>query len=205
MGWTEYTVSAASAVVDPASVAKNSGRQIDWDAVPESYRATAKTIKANGAALAAATSITVDALTVALPKGTVLVFGVGEFAKLTAAAAVGATSITVEALVSGIEDNDEAIYAGTGAKTIKAFTAMTDTGSGKIAPTASQGGSPEMVLQTPAVEGDRSAAKTGYGCYARGVFYENLMADYSNASWSTFKTALEALGFQFETYEDDMA
>lgn len=211
-GWTKYTVSAAGAIVDPASVAKNSGRQIDWDSVPESYRATAITVKAAAAALAAATSITVDALPGTLPKGAVLVFGTGEFAKLTAKALAGATSIAVEALVNGIEDDDEAIYAGSGAKTIKGFTAMVELTSGKIVPRAVRPAAEttSSLLATPAVEGDRSAALTGYGCYVGGVFYENLLPDASGDPAvlpSDYKTELAANGcrFVFEQHNDDMA
>jgi hypothetical protein len=68
-------------------------------------------VKANGAAAAAAESITVDALTGPIPAGTNLYFGSGEFARLTEDAATGDTSIAVEALVAGIEDNDEARYS----------------------------------------------------------------------------------------------
>lgn len=75
------------------------------------------TVTANGAASAAATSITVDALPGAIPADTILNFtGTGEFAKVTANAAAGATTLAVEALDAGIEDNDTATYIPSGAK-----------------------------------------------------------------------------------------
>lgn len=73
-------------------------------------------VTANGAAAQNATSMTVDALSGAIPSGTILYFGSGEFARLTAAAAAGATTLAVEALVNGIEDDDAATYAGTSGK-----------------------------------------------------------------------------------------
>lgn len=75
------------------------------------------TVTANGAAAAAATSITVDALPAAIPAGTLLDFtGTGEYARVTTAAAAGATTLAVDALDAGIEDNDTATYVPTGAK-----------------------------------------------------------------------------------------
>lgn len=72
-------------------------------------------VKLNGAAAADDTSITVDALSGAVPSGTLLHFGQSkEFARTTANAAAGATTIAVEALPSALEDNDEARYGGVG-------------------------------------------------------------------------------------------
>lgn len=68
-------------------------------------------VQLSAAALADAVSISVDALSAAVPAGTLLHFGESkEFARVTAAAAAGATSITVEALPAALEDNDVAYY-----------------------------------------------------------------------------------------------
>lgn len=75
---------------------------------------TAVVVQLNGAASAAAVSITVDALPGAIPSGTLLYFGqTGEYARTTSAAAAGATTIAVEALPAALEDNDTATYSGT--------------------------------------------------------------------------------------------
>lgn len=79
------------------------------------------TVGAAGA-LAAATSVPVDALTGAVPSGTVLSFGTNKFARLTASAAAGATSITVAAIPTALVDNDTATYAGAGRKTVYSGT-----------------------------------------------------------------------------------
>jgi len=68
-------------------------------------------ITLTAAALADATSITVSALSGAIPSGTMLYFGESkEFALTTAAAAAGATSITVQALPSALESGDYTYY-----------------------------------------------------------------------------------------------
>jgi len=68
------------------------------------------TVVADGNAMVTATSISVDALSGPIPNGTVLYFGTGKFARLTAAAVAGATSLSVEALTAQVDDDDEAVY-----------------------------------------------------------------------------------------------
>ncbi len=76
-------------------------------------RPDAVLVKLNGAAAVNDTSITVDALSGAVPSGTTLHFGSKKFVITTAAAIAGATTIAVEAVPTIIADNDEAYYAGT--------------------------------------------------------------------------------------------
>lgn len=210
MGRTYTYDSLPGFVVDPHSINRNSGRKIDWDAVGEGYRSTAFTVKANGAAAQGATSITVDALPGALKAGTILRFGTAEFAYLTADAAAAATSLTVEALVNGIEDNDEAIYAGTGDKSVPAGTIMAELSSGKLIPRASVTASETStcILATTAAENDGIGnGNLAYGCIVGGVIYENLLPDYTHASYATWKGELDnpsvGTGWTWETYEDD--
>lgn len=68
-------------------------------------------------AVATATTIAVSALSGAIPSGTVLNFGSGLFAELSAAAAEAATSLTVVALAATIPDASTATYAGESAGT----------------------------------------------------------------------------------------
>jgi hypothetical protein len=83
------------------------------------------TVGAAGA-LAAATSIPVDALSGAIPSGTILNFGTNKFARLTANAAAAATSLTVAAIPTALVDNDTATYAGaTGRKFVPSGTVVT--------------------------------------------------------------------------------
>lgn len=94
-------------------------------------------VKLSAAAAADATSITVDALSGEVPKGTLLHFGESkEFARTTAVAAKGATTIAVEALPAGLEDNDEAVYSRYGRKTIVSGTPVGRTLAERDANTA---------------------------------------------------------------------
>lgn len=82
-------------------------------------------VTAGANAAADATSITVTALSGAIPSGTVLYFGTKKFAILTAAAAAAATSLTVQALPTAIASGNTATYAGLkGRKPIKAGTLL---------------------------------------------------------------------------------
>jgi hypothetical protein len=206
MGWTSHYNSAPVFVADWESIDRNTGRQIDWLRVPDTYRAgTSYTITTSAQALAAATSISVTALPVALPVGQVLDFsGTGEFARLTAAAAAGATSITVEALDAQIESGDTATYrvSESNDKVIEAGTVMCQLSTGKIVPRADRPGSEEAIglLISTATENSRSESLSGHGIIVGGVIYENLLPE----TITSYKTELESNGtaYAWQTYAD---
>lgn len=207
MSRTTTYASAPLFVADNNSTDRNTGRQIDWSRVPDTYRAgTRYTITATEPAIATATSITVAALPVALPTGTLLNFsGAGEVAELSAPAAAGDTSISVVALDAAIEDNDTATYvvSYSNAKVIEAGTVMCQLTSGKMVPRAARPGSEEAMglLIATATEGNNSDALTGYGVFIGGVFYENLLPE----TITSYKTELESNGtsYAWQTYADD--
>src|SRR4029079_4312899 len=98
---TTYEVSRPPFVADWRSINRDTGATIDWDNVGEEYRSTpGQTVTASAAAAAGATSLPVEALTYAVPSGTVMNFGT--FAAVTVttsgAALAAATSIPVDAL-----------------------------------------------------------------------------------------------------------
>lgn len=221
MGWNTHYDEANPFVANQHSLIRAPGRQIDWDAVGESYKqGTEYTITINDAAAAEGdTSVTVTALGVALPVGTVLDFGehsvdsVQMLAKLAAAAAVGDTTLTVEPLGHGIEDASTATYidesATDGVKTIPAGTAMAALSSGKVVPRVARPGSETAIglLEASATEDDVGGA-SGYGIIRGGVIYKNLLPDYSAGEpWDTIEGELEAagvgMGWVWETYSDD--
>lgn len=213
---TTRTASRPPFVVDPGSIDRDTGRQIDWDLLTDAYSHGATPITANGAAAAAATAITVDALPIAIPQGTVLNFqGSGEFALVTADVDAGATSIPVEALDAGVEDNDVAYVDSTPHVTgrqVKAGTVMDLLANGKIAPSALATGGVTAygILETNADEDSRSDAATGYGVICAGFLYENLLPEATGSPAvidSTWKTELRARGgaFRFDQYGDDSA
>ncbi len=208
MGWQSTIYgSMPSFVADPESIDRNTGRQIDWTRISNTYKAgTSYIVKANGAAAAAATSITVDALPIALPIGTVLDFaGAGEFATLTAPAAAGDTTLTVEALDAGIEDNDEATYlvSASNDKVIPAGTVMAELASGKVVPRVARPGAEAAIgiLWSTATENSLTDALTGYAIIVGGVIYETLLPE----TITSYKTELETNGtsWVWETYSDN--
>lgn len=217
MGRTTNDVSSPGFIVDPESIVRGTGRQIDWAHVPESFRSTPGTnavavgVGSAGAA-ADATAVPVDALSGAIPSGTVLDFGAKKFARLTAAAAKGATSLTVAALATALVDADTATYAGvagSGSKTIPAGTVMgTLLGSGKGSPRVASTNPATFVLATDAYEDSTSAALSGYGDIIGGALYENLMPDATGGPPKTLASAIKtelasaSTGFAFLTYSD---
>lgn len=192
-------------IADPHSVTRNQGRQIDWANVPESYREGAAAVVNSGTASIGATSLTVGALTVALPQGTVLDFGGGKFARLTAAAAVGATTLAVTALPTALANNDTAYYSTPGRmRRLKAGTIVGELlGSGKVSPRVVTTNPATGILETDALENDKNAALTGYGVIVGGVVFGNLLV--GGAPTTTVKNELIAAGtgFAFLTYGDD--
>lgn len=213
---TTHYITRPPFVVDPLSIDRNSGRQIDWDNVPDTYRQGSVTATAATNAATGATAIEVEALPGAIPKGTVLYFGqAGEFARLSAAAAAGTTSLPVDATGTTIEDGDAAIYPGSGDKFIPAGKAMVELTGGKVVPRADRPGSETTMgfLETNAIENSVAAALTGYGVIIGGVLFENLLPDATGGTTGAlpdaYKTELmnatnpRSTGFAFEQYQDN--
>jgi hypothetical protein len=99
-------------------------------------REDAVVVTLDGSADVGATSLTVDALSGAIPSGTLLHFGSGEFARLTAAAAADDTDLTVEAIPVALEDGDSATYAGTESYAVRSGTLVGRTFAERAAGTA---------------------------------------------------------------------
>ncbi len=203
-------------VVDPGSVVRGSGRQVDWSLVGEDRRLTpgqTVTVGVGGAAIGA-TSIPVTALSAALAAGTQLDFtGAGKFAKVTVAAAAGATAITVEALPQAVVAGDTATVAGSGKKFLPAGTIVKESVSGnvrKIIPRVGNGATAYGIIVSDANEDSTVEAKSGYGVYTGGKFYESLLPDAAGTPRvldATIKSELVALsdGMSFESYTDSSA
>jgi hypothetical protein len=96
---TRQNIGRPAFVVDKDSVVLDTGRQIDWDLLNDSFIENPQTVKINGAVAKGAVSLTVDALPIDLRIGDVLDFGEYAPVLVTASAALAAaTSITVTAL-----------------------------------------------------------------------------------------------------------
>lgn len=205
MGWNTTYNSAPMFVADWESIDRNTGRQIDWRYVPDSYvTGVTHTIVAAAGASQGAVTITVEALPVALPAGKVIKFGAGEFAQLTAPAAAGATSVSVEALQNAIESDDEAVYtvSQSNAKVLPAGTVMCQLSSGKIVPRADRPGSEEAIglLISTAIETNHNDSLSGHGIIVGGVIFENLLPE----TITSYKTELadNGTGWSWQTYAD---
>lgn len=211
MGRTVYAPTRPGFIVDPASVDRSTGRQIDWANVGEQYRRTPGQVVVVGAAGAAigATSVPVVALARALNTGTVLDFGAGKFATTTANAAAGATSITVRAIPTALVSGDQAIVAGSGAKFLPAGTVLgTLLGNGKASPRVVTTNPAVGILETNATDDPAAPdSKTGYSMLVGGVIFENLLPESSGSPKvlaSAVKTELASsgMGWVFQQYSD---
>lgn len=117
-------------VVDPGSIMRSSGRQVDWDQVSELFRPGAANVVVGAAgAPPAATSVPVAALVKDIPAGTVLDFGVDNFVvTMNGAALAAATSITVLALPGAVQAGQILDFGGA-----KFARVATDTAAGATA------------------------------------------------------------------------
>lgn len=202
-------------VADPHSIVRNTGRQIDWDNIDDSYRETdaeVETIALSASAAVDATTIAVDALPVRLPDNTLLDFGGKKVARVNGAAEAGATSVTVDAIPTALADTDAATFtvvAAKGPKILPAGTVVgTLAGGGKLRPRVVTTNPAIGILEAGAREDDRSASLSGYGVIIGGHLYENMLPDATGGPPKTLasqiKTELNAAGtgFSFETYAD---
>lgn len=86
-------------IIDKDTVVSDTGRQIDWDALGDTFVVNPQTVKVNGAVAKGDVSIIVDALPIDLKVGDALDFGEYDPVVVTASAALAAaTSIPVTAL-----------------------------------------------------------------------------------------------------------
>jgi hypothetical protein len=142
-------------VVDPNSLIRGSGRQIDWDQVSKLFVPGSFNIVVGAAGAApGATSVPVAALEGAVPAGTILDFGVDSFTvTMNAAALAAATSITVLALPKPVQAGQLLDFGGA-----KFARVATDTAAGATAipvdaiPTALAGAETALVKGSKIVE-----------------------------------------------------
>lgn len=118
MGRTYSYPSRPSFALDEHSIMLESGRQVDWDYVNDTYMDDADVVTTSAAAAAGATELTVEALPGAIPVGTMLNFGT--YAPVTVTvndADVNATetTITVAALSGPIPSGTVLKFSGAGA------------------------------------------------------------------------------------------
>lgn len=206
MGWSSTTYPARPVfVADWNSVDRNMGGQIDWSQVPDTYAGGVDYTIGADAASAAAETLGVDELPVAIPAGTILYFGADKYVKVTADADAGDETLTIEALTTALAGTESATFhvAGTGTKVIPAGTVLTQLQSGKFIPRAlisGQGTTSAGLLMTTAAEGSETDSVTGYGIIVGGVIFENLLPE----TITSYKTELNTggAGWVWLTYAD---
>lgn len=280
MAYTTYYVSKPQFVVDWNSVDQIIGVQIDWSAVPDSFRddsfavtlgaavevddttatvtalpgdieagtvlnfdndslieVTANasagdtsltitphlkgtfTVTLDGGVTTTDTSATVLALPDTVKAGTILDFGAGEYLEVTADAAAGATTLTVSSALANIADTSTATVTGasiptasvayiegSGGKTVEAGTVLSHQATSKAVPRSTvTDATPATCILLSTVHSDGDMSKVGHGAIVGGVIYENLLPDYSNADFATFKTELASAGtgYSWQTYTDN--
>lgn len=208
MGRTTSYPTRPAFVVDPQSLSRNSGRQIDWAKVPAAYKNAAgkKVVHAgsvlgvtvDGQAVPRAATQTLTSVVVAsnVATATLAAHGYKVGDKLTIAGASLAYA-NGQIVVASVPDANTVTYAATGAN-------ATATGTITAAYTA------QCLLLTEAIEGQASDSRSGYGCLIGGVLFENRLPDATGTPAllpSAFKSELAAagVGFAFEQFADSRA
>lgn len=207
---TTSSATRPAPVVDPDSIIRTQGRQVDFSLIGERFKQGAVAVVVGAAgALAAATSVPVAALSGALMKGALLDFGGAKLAILDADAPANAVSLTVRPLPTALVSGDTAYAGGTGGKFIPAFTVMVELASGKTVPRAVRPGAEtaQFMLETDAAEDQASNALTGFGHIVGAHLFENLLPDATGDPKvlpSAYKTELRAFGgsWIFDQYAD---
>lgn len=97
-----------------------------------------------------------------------------------------------------------------GKKTIQAGTIMAQESGGKWIPRADVARGGEVaggILETTAVEGERVAALSGYGCIIGGAIYRNLLRETGETDFATWIAELNdtgiSTGFAWLTWADN--
>lgn len=197
---------------------EGAGGQIDWSRLGLEYEQGIFRVQLNGAALADAETLTVDALPFALKRGDRLQSGADEYITVTDDVAAGETTVPIEPLTTAMEDNDVlyAVKAGysRGNRHIPAGTVMCRTSDRFLIPRALGTGSGSEVasefLVSDADENSKNDSKTGYGTIVGGVIYENLCPDAGTngasagdlpSGWKT-ELAANSLGFVYRDWRD---
>lgn len=167
-------------VVIPGGVGLNAAEFFREDRVVVTLAAGAVTAGANK------TLTTATALTGNIPAGTILDFGAGEFATLTAGATKGSTSITGVTLASDLEGAESATYLGVGKIKAEGGTLVgrtlaerdAGTGYGIADPTNDE----QFCILLHDVDLSEEDVAPGIQPMAGNVIYENLLPGWSALS-----------------------
>lgn len=146
-------------------------------------------VTVGAAALAAATSITVTALSGPIPDNTLLDFGTNKFARLNGAADEGDTALTVDAIPTALAGGETYTYPGVMGVVVPSGTVIgrtyTERDAGtNFGPAAS--GDEEVYIVLHDVEFEISGGEAA-------VLYEGLIYENNMPNWSALTSAVKAL------------
>ena len=167
-----------------AKVLVPGGGHLNGDAFAAATNATVITVGAAGAAINATSIPLTPALTANIPSGTILSFGAGKFARLTANGVIGATTLTVEALPVALAAGNTASYSNGTWKVIESGIlvgrtfAERDAGIGYSPWTASDEQAHLLFFDVHDVTTDNECEL--YMARAGNVVYVNLLPNWVN-------------------------
>lgn len=207
MGRTNYQVSRPGFIADAASIARNNGRQIDFNRVPDSYK------DGDG-------NKVVDGSTIVSELGSGKVMPrVDTKASITNLTEDGTgTATATTSSDHGYEVGDEVEISGADVSAYNGTwivasvpTSTTFTFDGvEGGPVDDTSGATSIIkalgiLWGTARENSKNAGYTGQGVIVGGVIYKNLLADHGDSDFATFLSELKAAGtgFVFEDYSDN--
>lgn len=202
MGRETFQIARPGFIADADSIARNTGRTIDFARVPDSYK------NADGNKV--------------VPGSTVLsLLGSGKVVPrkstkktITNLTEDGGTAVATSAahgyeVGDTVEIIDATVTAYNGTKVITAVTENTYSFAQTGTPADDAGGATSFIkansiLLTDAVENSKNAPVNGQGVVLGGVLYENLMAENADDDFETFKAELKeaGTGYVFDTYSD---
>jgi hypothetical protein len=206
-----FQISRPGFVIDPASIARFQGRQVDWAKIPSSltrFLPTGQTKKriaagtvcgvtADGLLVPRVVAIALTSVVVASNVATATLNGhtikVGDRLILAGA---NLSYVNGEKVIASVPNANTFTFPATGADA---------TATGTI--TASYAAA--CLIETAADEGDAAASRSGYGCIIGGAIFENLLPDASGTPAvlpAAYKTELAvdgiATGFAWRSYAD---
>lgn len=217
MPWNDIPgQSTAGFLADPNSIRRSTGRQLNWNAMPDAARLGVQFVTLSALANSSATTLAVTALPIDVPIYTELYFGeVGEAVRVTAPAKKGDTTLTVEATTTAIESGDKAPLPPTGtvlglnqiSKAVAAGKIMSQLSDGTIVPREYTSVTASHIILEGHVQNSRTESLSGVGTIVGGVLFKQLLPDFANTNFATWIAELATNGctFQWENYADTRA
>jgi len=201
MGRETFQIARPGFIADADSIARNTGRLVDFARVPDSYKNADGNKVVPGSTIL---SLTGSGKVIPRAAAEAAITALTETAGTATATAAGHTyEVGDSVTISGAT-----VTAYNGTHTVTAVTATTFsfalTGSPADDTTATAGVGAKCILLSDAIENSKSAPVNGQGVILGGVLYETLMVEFGDDDFETFKAELKeaGTGYVFEAYSD---